>query len=76
MRCEEAVQAYIQRIREVNPILNCIVQDRFEEAIEEAKVADLMLSSKSLTIEELQKYRPLLGVPLSVKESVAVKGMF
>ena len=34
---EHAVTAYIKRIREVNPLLNLVVKDRFVSAIAEAK---------------------------------------
>lgn len=39
----------------------------------EAKEADTLVSSQTMTEEELRNRYPLLGVPVSVKESIAVK---
>ena len=30
----EVVQAYIDRIKKVNPLVNCVVEDCFDEAIQ------------------------------------------
>ena len=37
------VKAFIDRIEEVNPIINAVVDDRFEECLEEAKEIDKYL---------------------------------
>lgn len=68
----QIVQAYIDRIKEVNPLINAVVQDRFEAAIEEAKHADFVAGTTSLST--LQKSFPILGVPFTVKESCKVSG--
>lgn len=73
--CEDVINAYIQRVKEVNPIINAVVEDRFDLAIEEAKQYDLMLSKSNLTNTDLKLKYPLLGVPITIKESIAVKGM-
>ena len=70
---EEVVTAYITRCQEVNPIINAIVQDRFEEALKEAREIDNLLKNEVNT-EEFEHSAPLLGVPITVKESIAVKG--
>lgn len=75
--CEEVVQAFIDRIHQVNPLLNAVVGDRFEEALEEAKHIDKVLDScdVSCSREKSELLRkPLLGVPITVKESLACKG--
>lgn len=72
--CEDVVTAYIERIRAVNPIINCVVQDRFEQALLDAKNVDLQLAAGSQSEEYLQKEKPLLGIPFTVKESIAVAG--
>lgn len=72
---QAVVQACIDRIREVNPFLNAVVEDRFEEAIEDAKRCDAMLKSGEVTAAKLEKEKPLFGVPITVKESVSIKGM-
>jgi fatty acid amide hydrolase 2 len=71
---EDAVQAYITRIKEVNPYLNAVVEDRFADAVRDAKEADRLITSHSKTEQEIEKETPLLGVPFTVKESCAVKG--
>ncbi|MEQ1569750.1 MAG: amidase, partial [Myxococcota bacterium] len=68
-RCSpvEVVDAAIARIEEVNGALNAVVATRFAEAREEARVAERRLRAG----ERL----PLLGVPCTVKEFLAVRGM-
>lgn len=66
------VKAYIERIREVNPYLNAVVEDRFQEAIEDAKRADKLIEITP-TLHLLTNY-PILGVPFTVKESCSLKG--
>ncbi|XP_031617820.1 fatty-acid amide hydrolase 2 isoform X5 [Contarinia nasturtii] len=72
---EEVVQAYIDRCKEVNPLVNAIVEDRFEEALEEARQIDAEIAKGTRTVEEMERETPLLGLPVTVKESIAVKGM-
>lgn len=73
MSAEEVLRAYIDRAREVNPILNALVDDRFDEALKDAKNADRMVAEKS--IEELEENFPLLGIPFSVKASIGVRDL-
>lgn len=72
---ESVVKAYINRIKQVNPVINAMVADRFEEAVEDAKAIDKLIATNDLNIEELKTKYPLLGLPISVKESIAVKGL-
>ncbi|XP_046963491.1 fatty-acid amide hydrolase 2-B-like isoform X2 [Vanessa cardui] len=72
---EEVVTAYIERCKEVNPYLNAIVEPRYDLAIKEAKCIDKMIASNDRSTEELAKEYPLLGIPMTVKESIAVEGM-
>ncbi|KAI4457696.1 fatty-acid amide hydrolase [Holotrichia oblita] len=72
---EEVVLAYIKRIKEVNPIINAVVEDRFTEALAEAKKVDEYLNRYNAANLDLENVKPLLGVPITVKESIAVKGM-
>lgn len=71
---QEVVQAFIDRILEINPVLNCVVADRFQEALQEAKAIDEKIQNGSYTPEQLQKM-PFLGVPFSNKVSTCVKGL-
>ena len=66
----ELVDAHIARIEEVNPRLNALVVDRFAEARREADRADEILDSADHT-----ELPPLLGIPCSIKEFLAMKGM-
>lgn len=40
---EEVVKSFIARIKEINPILNCMVDERFEEALKDAKAIDKLI---------------------------------
>lgn len=68
------MQAYIDRIQEVNPLLNALVKDRFSSAIQEAARVDKLIEEENGGEEVLRNRYPLLGVPLSVKESFALQG--
>ncbi|GJQ74758.1 hypothetical protein Trydic_g21605 [Trypoxylus dichotomus] len=72
---EELVSTYIERIEEVNPIINAVVENRFSKAIIEAKNVDEYLKRCNTASFDLEKTKPLLGVPITVKECLAVKGM-
>lgn len=69
------MQAYITRIKNVNPFINAVVDDRFDGALAEAQYCDEQLKTNKYDIEILEKEKPLYGVPLTVKESCALKGM-
>ncbi|KAK7077966.1 Gamma-butyrobetaine dioxygenase, partial [Halocaridina rubra] len=40
---EEVVKSFIARVKEINPILNCVVDNRFEDALKDAKAADNLI---------------------------------
>lgn len=71
----EVVQAYIDRIQEVNPLLNAMTKDRFSLALQEAAQVDKLIEEETGGEEVLEDRLPLLGVPLTVKESFTVQGM-
>ena len=78
LTCEETSKAFIERIYQVNPLLNAVVGDRFEEAIAEARYIDKVLDSDAPESDERKSFllgKPLLGVPVTVKESLACKGL-
>lgn len=64
----------MRRIKDVNPVLNAVVEERFKAARNEAKLVDSYLKTTSLTNKELEKIKPLLGVPITVKECCSVMG--
>lgn len=71
----DVIKAYIKRIKEVQPILNVVSDNRFEAAVEDAKKADELIRSKQLSEEQLEKQYPYLGVPFTTKEAISVEGM-
>ena len=71
---EQVVSAFIERCQQVNGRLNAIIEDRFNDALEEARNIDRMIRSNVKSVEEMEKDTPLLGVPITVKESCKVKG--
>ena len=75
LRSYDVVKSYVTRIIAVQPLINAYVDERFEEAFEDAKKVDALISSGTKTIEELERETPFLGVPFSSKEAVSVKGI-
>ncbi|KAL1427738.1 hypothetical protein MTO96_017169 [Rhipicephalus appendiculatus] len=71
----DLVSAYISRIKEVQPIINAVVEDRFQEALEDAKDVDRLVASGTMSTSQLSKEKPLLGLPFTAKNSIAIKGM-
>ena len=63
----ELVQAHLARIERLNPRLKAFVQVDAEAALHAARTADETLSRT--------EGRPLHGVPLSIKSSIAVRGL-
>ncbi|XP_026823822.1 fatty-acid amide hydrolase 2-B isoform X2 [Ooceraea biroi] len=73
---EDVVSSYIERIKEVQPLLNCTVADLFEEALKEArKCDDLLKSQDAPSVEVLAKEKPLFGVPFTTKDCIGVANM-
>ncbi|XP_076618980.1 fatty-acid amide hydrolase 2-B-like isoform X1 [Colletes latitarsis] len=72
---QEVVRIYIERCKAVNPILNAIVESRYDLATQEARSVDDFLARTKKKKDELARDMPLLGVPVTIKESIAVKGM-
>jgi fatty acid amide hydrolase 2 len=68
----EVVEAHIDRLRRIAPRINAIVADRFDVALTEADAADRAVAAAAGDGDRLP---PLLGVPFTVKESIAVAGM-
>src|SRR5215467_11573984 len=66
---EELVLAHLDRIGQINSKLNAVVRLRPEEAIREARRADDEVAAGKIN------NRQFLGVPMTVKDSLAVEGM-
>jgi len=73
----ELVRTYIERIEAVNEHLNALVESRFTSALEEANETDDLIAScqSASDVEKLFEERPLLGLPVTIKESCALEGM-
>lgn len=67
---EELVSAHIAEARRLAPRLHAIVHERFDEALEEARAADRRIVSG-----DVAELPPLWGVPCTIKESFALRGM-
>ncbi len=65
---QEVVQAYLQRIEQVNPKLNAVVQITGETALKQAKEADEQLA-RGETVGSLH------GVPMTIKDSFDTAGV-
>lgn len=71
-----ATDTYIAQLKAVNPHLNCLVEDRFATARQEAIRADEQLQrEKNEQRRNGEGNGRLFGVPISVKESFDVAGM-
>lgn len=66
----DVVEAHIARVREVNPVINAVVADRFEAARREADAADAALDQRPP-----ETLPPLHGVPCTIKECFRLEGM-
>lgn len=64
----EAVEACIARIEAVQPALNAVVAERYEQARAEAREADRQLAAG-------EPAGPLHGLPVSIKECLDVTGL-
>ena len=67
---EEVVHAHIRFARQVNPLLNAIVANRYQEALDEARAVDARRER-----EGGDALPDLAGVPCTIKESFALTGM-
>jgi fatty acid amide hydrolase 2 len=64
------VDAHISKIQAVNPTINAVVRDRFDDARAEAQAADDLV--RTCAADELPVFH---GVPCTIKECFAVEGM-
>ncbi|XP_047105781.1 fatty-acid amide hydrolase 2-A [Schistocerca piceifrons] len=71
----QVIEAYIARIKEINPILNCMVDERFSDALKEAREIDSFIASETKSTDEIARDTPFLGVPFTTKDCIQVKGL-
>ena len=67
----EIVGAHVELARTINPTVNAIVVERYDEALREAEAADRRLAATASD----EPLPPLFGVPCTIKESFAVTGL-
>lgn len=80
-KSEQVVQAFIDRITEVEPYVNAFVQKRFDAALVEAKAIDRQVEQELALVHSSGTPSafltlPLLGLPFTGKDSISVKGMY
>jgi fatty acid amide hydrolase 2 len=67
----EIVELHVERLRAVQPRINAIAADRYDAALQEADAADRLVADSA----DPESLPPLLGVPCTIKESIALRGM-
>ncbi|KAL0275895.1 UNVERIFIED_CONTAM: hypothetical protein PYX00_003615 [Menopon gallinae] len=74
LKSVDVVAAFVRRIKHANPSLNFMVDERFEECLREARIIDERIASGEYSKEEMVEKWPFLGVPYTIKASIAKKG--
>jgi fatty acid amide hydrolase 2 len=67
----EVVEAHIEQLERTHSRINAVVVNRFDEAREEADTADALVADAG----DPEALPPLHGVPCTIKESIAMRGM-
>src|SRR5258708_21336088 len=67
----EVVEAHIEVLERTQSRINAVVVDRYARAREEADTADALVAEAA----DVDALPPLLGVPCTIKESIAMLGM-
>jgi len=74
-KAEDVMRRFISRVKELQTSINVVVVARFEQALAEAMQLDTDLDADPDSDRWSEENMPFLGVPLSVKEAFAVKGL-
>ncbi|XP_042909373.2 fatty-acid amide hydrolase 2 [Parasteatoda tepidariorum] len=75
VKCEDVMKAYVERSREVHPFINAACDERYEDALKDARNIDIFLDKNEKRLDDIERDTPLLGVPFTCKEAIGVKGM-
>ncbi|MEA2192190.1 MAG: aspartyl-tRNA(Asn)/glutamyl-tRNA(Gln) amidotransferase subunit [Solirubrobacteraceae bacterium] len=67
----DVVDAHIERLEATHARINAVVVDRYDAAREDADAADALVAST----DDPDALPPFHGVPCTIKESIAMKGM-
>lgn len=73
LKSAELVERLMGRIRAVQPVINAVVEDRYTEALEDARAVDRLVAEGRN--QDWAKDKPFMGVPVTTKDCYAVKGM-
>lgn len=68
--CLEVTEYFVQEQKRWNPRLNAVVENRWADALEEARAKDRELAAAA----DPSALPPLFGVPMTVKEMIQVQG--
>lgn len=71
----EVMEAHLELLERTGPRLNAVVVDRFAQAREQAAAIDQRIGAAAMRRDNQTDLPPLLGVPFTVKESIALAGM-
>ncbi len=71
----EVMEAHIELLERTAPRLNAIVANRFAQAREQAQEIEQRINAAHFRGSGVTELPPLLGVPFTVKESIALEGM-
>jgi fatty acid amide hydrolase 2 len=74
LSASDVMEAHLELLERSGPRLNAVVADRFARAREEARAIDQRVAG-AIFRGEVVDDQPLLGVPFTVKESIALAGM-
>ena len=71
----EVVRIHIDRIQAIQPLLNVYIDERFNDALNQAEKIDQILDGDESIPEEFNEINaPFLGVPFAIKESMKFIG--
>lgn len=74
---EKVIEAYIKRIKQVNPIINAVVDENYDQALKRARKLDERLRNARDGSSNEDKHLlegQLVGVPVTVKETIQLEG--
>ena len=77
IKSQDLIEAAFDRIAKVNPAINAVVDQRYKEALEEAQQVDQLVKRHLKGEDGLDHLleKPLLGIPVTIKDTLAVQGM-
>jgi Asp-tRNA(Asn)/Glu-tRNA(Gln) amidotransferase A subunit family amidase len=71
----EVTSAFINQVQRVNASMNAVCDNRWEDALADARAADEMLREARAGERVWEDVPPFTGVPCTIKDCIAVKGL-